>query len=97
MRTYYNGIQVETSGVRSISGGGTNASTASQALANLGAYPSTNPSGFATNTSVASLSGTLTGNYIQGNGAITNIVSLTQAQFNLISVPSPNTVYLIIG
>jgi len=48
MSTKFNGTIVETSGIRTISGGGTNASTASGALANLGGYPVSNPSGFIT-------------------------------------------------
>jgi len=39
----------------------------------------------------------LSGNCVIGNGLITNMVSLTQAQFNLITTPSPTTVYLIVG
>lgn len=48
MNKKFNGTIVETSGVRSIYGGGTNASTATGALANLGGYPISNPSGFIT-------------------------------------------------
>jgi len=48
MNTKFNGTTVETNGVRSIYGGGTNASTATGALANLGGYPISNPSGFIT-------------------------------------------------
>ena len=39
---------------------------------------------------------TLSGNSVLGNGAITNIVSLTQSQFNGLT-PNANTVYLIVG
>ena len=48
MNIKFNGTTVETNGVRSIYGGGTNASTATGALANLGGYPISNPSGFIT-------------------------------------------------
>ena len=46
MNTKFNETIVETNGVRSIAGGGTNAGTATGALANLGGYPISNPSGF---------------------------------------------------
>lgn len=39
----------------------------------------------------------LSGNSVIGNGLIKNMVSLTQAEFNLITTPSPDTVYLIVG
>jgi hypothetical protein len=48
MSIKYNGITVETSGVRTIAGGGTNANTATGALANLGGYPASNPNGYIT-------------------------------------------------
>ena len=48
MNTKFNETIVETNGVRSIAGGGTNAGTATGALANLGGYPISNPSGFIT-------------------------------------------------
>ena len=44
----FNGTIVETNGVRSIAGGGTNADTATGALANLGGYPASNPNGYIT-------------------------------------------------
>jgi hypothetical protein len=48
MNTIFNGIIVETNGVRTIAGGGTNANTATGALANLGGYPASNPNGYIT-------------------------------------------------
>ena len=43
MNRYYNGTIVETNGLRQIAGGGTGASTSSQALTNLGAAPIASP------------------------------------------------------
>jgi hypothetical protein len=48
MNKKFNGVIVETSGVRTIGGGGTNSNNVSGALANLGGYPASNPSGFIT-------------------------------------------------
>ena len=39
----------------------------------------------------------LSGNSVLGNGAIKSIISLTQAQFDALSPPSPTALYLIIG
>jgi hypothetical protein len=44
-----------------VANGGTGATTAAGALANLGAYPASNPSGYLTGNQVVSLSGDVTG------------------------------------
>lgn len=71
MNRYYNGAAVETNGVRQVAGGGTGASTASQARTNLGA--------------------------VGTDGTVTQIVQLTQAQYNALSTKVSTTLYLIVG
>jgi hypothetical protein len=65
----------QLTGTVPIANGGTNATTASQALTNLGAYPASNPSGYGTGsvTSVAATAGTgiaVTGSPITTSGTL---------------------------
>ena len=72
--------------------------------ANTGSFVTTAQTGiFATSSNLASTGSalssqinSLSGNSVLGNGVITNIVSLTQTQFNALT-PSSTTVYLIVG
>lgn len=74
-----------TTGTLPVARGGTGATTAVNALTNLGAYPATNPSGYTTNTgTVTSIE---TGNGLSG-GAITTSGTLTIAAPSLNSVGS---------
>jgi len=66
------------SAVLPIANGGTNATTAANALTSLGAYPAANPSGFTSNTgTVTSVGGTGTVNGITLTGTVTASGSLT--------------------
>jgi hypothetical protein len=66
------------SAVLPIANGGTNATTAANALTSLGAYPAANPSGFTSNTgTVTSVSGTGTVSGLTLTGSITTSGSLT--------------------
>lgn len=38
---------------------------------------------------------TQTGVFVTTNGSVSSIVSLTQQEFNMITSPSPNTIYII--
>ena len=61
-----------------IADGGTGASDAATALTNLGAYPSTNPSGYTTNTgTVTSVSGTGTVSGLSLSGTVTGSGNIT--------------------
>ena len=94
---------VETSGVRTISGGGTNASNAGQALSNLLGVSITGDqtiSGVKTFASRPTVNGTgvlLSGEAISSNGTVNNMIRLTQAQYNSLSPKDPNTFYVIVG
>jgi hypothetical protein len=66
------------SAVLPIANGGTNATTAANALTSLGAYPAANPSGFTSNTgTVTSVGGTGTVSGLTLTGSITTSGSLT--------------------
>jgi hypothetical protein len=66
------------SAVLPIANGGTNATTAANALTSLGAYPAANPSGFTSNTgTVTSVAGTGTVSGLTLTGSITTSGSLT--------------------
>lgn len=74
----------------SLASGGTGATTTAQALTNLGAYPSTNPNGYTTNTgTVTSVSGTGTVSGLALTGSVTTTGSLTLS--GTLSVANANT------
>lgn len=62
-----------------IADGGTGASTAGQALTNLGAYPASNPSGFTSNTGTVTAVSVVTANGVSGtsSGGATPALTLT--------------------
>jgi hypothetical protein len=65
-------------GTLPVANGGTNATSAAAALTNLGAYPSSNPSGYTSNVgTVTSVGGTGTVNGITLTGSVTSSGSLT--------------------
>jgi hypothetical protein len=72
------GTADNVTGVVAIANGGTGATTAGTALSNLGAYPSSNPSGYTSNVgTVTSVSGTGTVNGISLSGSVTSSGNLT--------------------
>ena len=72
------GTASNVTGIVAVVNGGTGASTAATALTNLGAYPSSNPSGYTNNTgTVTSVGGTGTVNGITLTGTVTSSGSLT--------------------
>lgn len=71
-------LTTQVTGTLPIASGGTNATTAGQALTNLGAYPASNPNGYTTNTgTVTSVGGTGTVNGLTLSGSVTTSGSLT--------------------
>ena len=69
---------VTLGGTLAINNGGTGATTAGDALTNLGAYPATNPNGYTTNTgTVTSVSGTGTASGLTLSGTVTTSGNLT--------------------
>jgi hypothetical protein len=107
MNTQFNGTIVEENGIRSISGGGTNASTATGALANLGAYPASNPNGYITGINTSNFytndnpSGFITGIenlvYTTGDQIISGKKTFTQG-FNVgLEVGDSSTLYVSSG
>lgn len=98
------GLTTHVDGVLPIANGGTNATTASGALTNLGAYPATNPNGYTSNTgtvtSVAATAGTgisVTGSPITTSGTLTitntapdQVVSITGAGTTSVTGTYPN-------
>lgn len=69
---------VTLSGTLAVSNGGTGATTAANALTNLGAYPSSNPSGYTNNTgTVTSVGGTGTVSGLSLSGNVTTSGNLT--------------------
>jgi hypothetical protein len=77
----------QVTGTLPIANGGTGATNAATALSNLGAYPAANPSSYIP----SNISG------ITGADAVTNIVSLTQAEYDAIPTPNASTLYIIAG
>jgi len=72
------GTAAGLSATLAIASGGTGATTASAALTNLGAYPSSNPSGYTSNTgTVTSVSGTGTVSGLSLSGAVTTSGNIT--------------------
>jgi hypothetical protein len=74
------GVSLTTAvtGTLPIANGGTNATTAGQALTNLGAYPASNPNGYTSNAgTVTSVGGTGTVNGITLTGSVTSSGNLT--------------------
>ncbi len=72
------GTAGNVTGTVAIGNGGTGATTAANALTNLGAYPSTNPSGYTSNTgTVTTVNGTGTVNGITLTGSVSSSGSLT--------------------
>jgi hypothetical protein len=68
----------QVSGTLPIANGGTNATTAGQALTNLGAYPASNPNGYTSNAgTVISVSGTGTASGLTLSGTVTSSGNLT--------------------
>jgi hypothetical protein len=94
---------VEISGVRTISGGGTNASNPGQALLNLFGVSLTGNqtiSGVKTFASRPTVNGTgvlLSGEAVESNGTINKMIKLTQSQYNALSPVDPTTFYVIVG
>jgi hypothetical protein len=71
-------LTTQVSGTLPIANGGTGATTAANALTSLGAYPSSNPSGFTSNTgTVTSVSGTGTASGLTLSGTVTSSGNLT--------------------
>ena len=107
MSIKFNGIIVETRGVRTISGGGTNANTATGALANLGGYPASNPSGYITGVDTSSLyprsnpSGFITGIqnlvYTTGDQTISGVKTFASELSVLVNPASASTLYVSSG
>jgi hypothetical protein len=72
------GTASNVTGTVAIANGGTGATTAGTALSNLGAYPSSNPSGYTSNVgTVTNVSGTGTVNGISLSGSVTSSGNLT--------------------
>ena len=72
-----------------IADGGTGASTAGQALTNLGAYPSSNPSGFTSNTGTVTTVSVVTANGVSGsvaNATTTPAITFTLGAITPMSV-----------
>lgn len=71
-------LTTQVSGTLPIANGGTGATTASAALTALGAYPSSNPSGYTSNTgTVTSVSGTGSTNGLSLSGTVTTSGNIT--------------------
>jgi len=61
-------------------------------------YGSNNPSGFITGVNLAPyVLKSETGSFVNSDGSVITVISLTQSQFNLITSPSDNTLYVITG
>jgi len=72
------GTASNVTGTVAVANGGTGATTAANALTNLGAYPASNPSGYTSNTgTVTSVGGTGTVNGITLTGSVTTSGNLT--------------------
>jgi len=71
-------LTTQVTGTLPIANGGTNATTAGQALTNLGAYPASNPNGYTSNAgTVTSVSGTGTASGLTLSGTVTSSGNLT--------------------
>jgi hypothetical protein len=71
-------LTTQVTGTLPIANGGTNATSAAQALTNLGAYPASNPNGYTANVgTVTSVGGTGTVNGITLTGSVTTSGNLT--------------------
>jgi len=71
-------LTTQVTGTLPIANGGTNATTAGQALTNLGAYPASNPNGYTSNVgTVTSVSGTGTASGLTLSGTVTSSGNLT--------------------
>lgn len=71
-------LTTQVSGTLPIANGGTNATSAAQALTNLGAYPASNPSGYTSNAgTVTSVSGTGSANGLSLSGTVTSSGNIT--------------------
>lgn len=76
--TGFSGNAANVTGVVAVANGGTGASNAATALSNLGAYPSSNPSGYTSNTgTVTSVSGTGSVNGLTLTGTVTSSGNIT--------------------
>jgi hypothetical protein len=71
-------LSTQVTGTLPIANGGTGATSAANALTNLGAYPASNPNGYTSNTgTVTSVSGTGTASGLTLSGTVTTSGSLT--------------------